>query len=528
VKQIILWKISKMGADKLCASIDQSALQYVLTAAQTKVSQLYPQLPGYVSSALAKAIAEKTQLLDHIRTDYAGFLKQQAQSWAVGNLQGKGKVRGFDMANLQISIRQKELQLQAVPGNTTSEGVGTSMSAMTQAFTDEKMDLKQVQQASMDLVNQLVALGGYKTEFGNLTPALLTPLEASAPILDLNNLTTQKAVYGLPDQFGMTNTLQPREIHPKTFSLSARSQAELIRGLSKVIGYMSDWRESAYDKTLGTITAADLVPDYKDVAELQRSMFPKAELMTLAIGDLAVTLENLTKKMAQAFVVGLDDNKIFFVNDYDMDNGENVAMGGAVDIKDGVRAQVVRSQDLSRWILALSEFVASTEGIEKTKSDILLEKDSDGSSSLESLVKARRQLKMLTVAFANLLSHQMIDKDGLVKGQIKLADLGTDAGDKSLLDQAMAIQALSRAAEITKIRIYRVAAHEIYFQLNHKKYLPKMHFYSMSGNVEKVDLETLSETLRAISDIKADLPEKAKSQADWIMDPWLYGLAKIH
>jgi hypothetical protein len=528
VKQIILWKISNMGVDKLCASIDQSALGYVLSTVETEVPQLYAQLPGYVSTALAKAIADKTKVMNDIRDDYAGFLKQQVKTWSAAHLLNQGKVRGFDSGGLTLSMKNKELQWQVVPGPATSENTGASMSALTTAFADPTMDPKLVQQSSLNLINQLVALGGYTTEYGTLTPALLTPLSPSAPILDLNKLTTLPDIYALPDQFATASNWQPREIHPKQFSLSARSQAELIRGLSHVIRYLSDWRTSAYDTTLGNITAATLVPDYKDVAELQSAMFPKADLMTLAIGDLAVTLENLSKKMSQAFLVGLNDNKITFVNDYDLQNGETVAMGGVVDIKNGQRAQVVRSQDLSRWILALSDFISSVEGIEKTKADILLGKSPDGKTSVDALVSARHQLKLLMVSFANLLSHQMVGKDGLVMSQLKLTDLGTETGQKTLLDQALAIQALMRASQVTGIRIYRVSAHEIYFRLNHKKYLPKMHFYSMSGQVEKVDLETLSEMLRAMSDLKSSLPEKSQRQAEWIMQPWLAGLSQLH
>jgi hypothetical protein len=92
----------------------------------------------------------------------------------------------------------------------------------------------------------------------------------------------------------------------------------------------------------------------------------------------------------------------------------------------------------------------------------------------------------------------------------------------------MAIQALVAAADATGVSIYRVAATELYYSLNSKKYVAKMHFYSMSGKSEPLDLETLTETARAISDLKASLPEKSQAQADWILDPWLQGLAGIH
>src|SRR6185312_11294925 len=275
-KFFILPKISKMGVAKVCASIDQSALSYVVTTSQTKVSQVYPQMPSFVSDALNKAIADKMKILNTIHQDYSGFLKKQIQQWATQNLLGKGQVRGVDVGNLQVSLKDKALQLQVVAGPATAEAFGSSMAALTQYYNDPNAEMNRVQQSSFDLVNKLVALGGYTTEYGTLTPALLTPLDKAAPLLDLTHLTSQTAPYGLPDQFNVVNSFVPKEIHPAQFSMSARSQAELIRGLSKVIGYLSDWRTSAYDQTLGGITAATLVPDYKDVNELQRAMFPKA------------------------------------------------------------------------------------------------------------------------------------------------------------------------------------------------------------------------------------------------------------
>jgi hypothetical protein len=525
-KLFILPKINHLGVAKVCDSIEQSALSYVKTAAQKGIAQIYPQMPELVSTALNKAISEKAQILHDIQNNYPGFIKQKLQAWSETQLLGKGQLHGIDAGQVQVALKQKELRLQAVAGNADAESFAQSMAALAQAFRSAELSADQTRQSSFDLINHLVALGGYRNENGALVPALLSPMERSAPLLDLSHLASQTAVYGLPDQFQLTASMTPQQTHPVA-TMSARSQAELMRALSQVIYYLSDWRRSAYDKALGSVTAADLVPEYKDVGDLQRSLFPKPELMTLAIGDLAVTLENLTKKMAPVFVVGVHDDKVMWLDDYDLEKGEMVAMAGVVDIVKGERAKIVRSQDVARWILALAEFLHATDGIEKTRSDILREKDAQGASALDSLIKARRQLKLLVVAFANLLSHQMVAEDGLIVSQLALPSL-TAAASQSLLDQAMALQALVKAADVTGIEVYRVSALELYYSLNAKKYLAKMHFYSMSGKVEPVDVESLSEMVSAISGLKASLPEKSRDQAEWILQPWLAGLSHLH
>lgn len=526
----ILPKLEQYGVEKICQELNDQALAYAKNAVSEEISTILPTLPQILTESLNESFAKQLAELRGIRSNYGKFIKEKVTAWSQESLPNKGQILGLEAAQLKTSLVRNKMNFTPVIAPVTSEGLGASLAAFQSAWKAGGLAQDIQIQTGLEMINRLAALGGYPTEFGNMAPALLSPMNTQAPTLDLTRITELTSPYAMTDALTVKNGFTPVVDRPNRINLSAKSQAELVRGLSEILFYLRDWETTSFDQSLGLVTASQMLPEYKDVPDLQRSLFPKESLMALAIGDLAVSLQNLTKERSQFFVVGLK-NSVTWVNDFNFETGDAAVMAGVVDIENGERKDIVRSEDVARWVLALGTFLKASEGIENTKSSLLLEVDASGKRPLDTFLDARRQIKLLMVGLANFLSHQMMDGDGFIHSELTLPGLvPSQPKNKSVLDQMLSIRALLMATEITKVDIYQISATEIYYHMNNHLFQAKLRFYSFESKTEspeKIFLPVLVEGLRALSELKPHLPSKSQEQLDWILEPWISGLREL-
>lgn len=522
----ILPKLEEYGVAKICGELNDQSLQFSIRTLREMTPALFQEVPTLTEEAVLKALQEKRQQLSDIKDNYAGFFQEKYQTWSAGNLPGVGSTYGFNTGRVRVTLRNREMRMTMVKESVTSaEAMGAGLSASAQLLRTGLVT-EHGQQIAIDSVNQLLSLSGYFDRNKNLIPALLMPLEPSAPLLDVTQFTASQDSYAVMDKVTMGPDFKALSPRPEAVNISALQQAELLRGISQQIAFFKDWRPTIFESTLGLIKAQQLVPDF-EAAALERPVFPKSDLLALSIADAAVILKNITKKFSAVFVVGLN-NQITWVSDYDFNGGDTAVMAGVVDIVDGRRSALVKSEDVSRWIMALAEFLKATEGIEKTKSEILLSVGSDGKRALETLLDARRQLRLLLIGMANFLSNEMVDKDGLVMKSMKLSDMQSEKDEsKSVLDQALTIRALLAAAEATKIDVYQVSAIEVYYKMNFHLYNPKIRFYSVAQQSQVMPLPIAMEIVRAMTELKKHLPPVSQKQLAWILEPWFLGLKTL-
>lgn len=532
IKQtFVLPQIQLFGVQKICQMVEDQSYQYTLKMIQDEIPSLYQQTPQLIREELAKTLKDKQDQLGLIQADYSGFLKSHIQTWSEAKLSSAGKVGSLELGRLNLNIRNRELRLRNLKDSSfeniasaESAGVGFSIGA---ELLNSELALEQRQQIGIEMINRLIGLSGHMDRDQKLVPAWLMPLEPQGPILDITQFVDKSDSWTMVDEVQFKNGFEISPARPQKINITAVGQAELLRGVAQMISFFKDWKQTAYEKSLGLVQAQDLTPEF-DFDELKRPLFPKTEMLTLSVADAAVILKNITKKFSQFFIVSLN-NEIKWSNEYDLINGDPAVMAGVVDIIDGERAQTVKSSDVSRWILAISEFLKASEGIEETKAEMLLAKDAAGRRPLDTLIESRRQLKLLLVGLSNFLSNQLVDKDGLVVNSMTLQSLKKEPiVFKSVLDQALAIRALVVASQITQVKVYQVSAIEIYYKMNFNLFNPKIRFYSANPRNVEMPLPIALEIVRSLGILKPYLPEVSQKQLELILAPWYEGFKTLY
>lgn len=527
VKQFfILPKLEAYGVAKICSELNDQSLQFSVRTLKEMAPSLFAEVPTLTEEAVLKAIQEKRQHLADIKNNYAEFFQEKFQTWGTAQLPGLGSTYGFNSGKMEVHLRNREMRMTLQKDSvTTPENVGTGLAAMAGLLNTDSQPMYG-QQMGMDAVNQLLAMIGYADRNKKLMPALMMPLEESAPLLDVNQFSSSKDSYAMPDKVYLGTEFQSTLQRPEVIDLSALQQAELLNGIGHMMAYFRDWQTTAYESNLGIVKAKDLVPEF-DLEALNKNVFPKSDLFALSIANAAVILKNIAKNFSQVFVVGLN-NQITWVNEYDFQGGDTAVMAGVVDIVAGKRQSVVQSENVSRWMLAISQFLKASEGIEGTRSEILLKPDAQGVRPLDTLLDARKQLRLLLIGMSNFLSNQLVAKDGLVVKSMKLSDMQIESDvEKTVLDQALAIRALLTVADVTKVSLYRVSAIEIYYKMNLYLYNPKIRFYSVAPQSKAIPLPLAMEIVRSLSQLKPHLPPQSQKQLSWILEPWFMGMRSL-
>lgn len=524
----VLSKVESYGMAKLCTEVNDKALKFAIKSLEEMGEPLFLQVPNLVVDTINLEASKKLISLREIQKDYYGFVSEKLQNWSQTKLPAGGLLSALDLGTLKLSLIGREIQMQLMPSKSASaESVGVGLSLIV-AQLERELSPAASQKLALEGLNQLISLSGFRTHKNQLIPAWATPLEKGAPLLDISHFLERDDAFSVTDILSMKHGFLINAVAPAEINLSALGQAELLRGISRMMNYLKDWQVTNFESSLGLVKAKNLVPEF-DIDELDRPLFPKAELYTLALADAAVLLKNITKNYSQFFVVDLY-NKTKWVNEFDFKNGETSALAGVVDIKSGHRANTVQAEDVSRWIIAICDFLKATEGIENTKSKILLDSDSAGHKPLDSIIQARKDLRLLLIGLSNFLSSHLLGPDGLVLNSFDIVEFKSDLKKNvKVLDQALAIRALLAAAQVTKVNLYEVSAIEIYYKMNNTLYNPKTRFYSNLGVADRtIPLPVALDIVLALSELKPLLPLDSQKQLTWILQPWYAGFKTLY
>ncbi|QLY26731.1 hypothetical protein [Bdellovibrio sp. KM01] len=526
-KVFILPKIEKFGVLKIRDTLNDTALKFLIGVVENFALGFVHEIPGIFADNIDNGITKKAADIRDVQNNYEPYVKDLLHKWSVRKMNSyDGKVAGFETPSIQLQLTKKSpLQIQGVgsPASLRANTAGSSVMARS-LLMENTDDASLGLQTALSQINKLITIGGYRDINDRLVPALLSPVEKVKHPLDIMKLSEMPYSYRIPDQVTLQDPfhVNPGMDYAKDFS--AASFAEQIDGLSQMLKITADWKVSSFDKYLGNIKAQELIEDIQS-SEFARPLFPKDMFFALNVGDVAVLLKDITKKATPVFLVTLDDN-IIWADQYSTSN-ETAIMGGIVDMKDGVKSNIVRSVDVAKFLLSLNEFLVATDGVEKTKSSILLEKDSNGRSNLDDLIEGRRDLKLLIVSLANFISNQLINEDSLVQSQYKLKEFKRSAEvPYRAYEQAYAIRALLAAWKLTKIDAYLWSAQEIYYAMNKQLFSTKEQFY-VNGDGTTLDFPQKVVTLLALMELAPHLPVESNVQLSKITSPWLQALSGL-
>ncbi|MNJ92855.1 hypothetical protein D3C87_105290 [compost metagenome] len=528
-KFFILPELKKHGVEKLKKDLNKQTLAYVTASLETTAHQMMgPALAETIAVKIEQGLQDKATELKDVQTNYITYLRTLLGDWSKRVLpELKGQVPGFEISALKVDIsNESPMSLQAVGSalELRAHTAGASMAAnallMQNAVKEDTFGV----QSALSQLNKLITIGGYRDHDNNLIPALLSPVEQILKPLDIMSFSSIRHSYRIPDKIRMQDAFHiDRKIkYDKNFSASAF--AEQIRGLSQMLHVTADWKKTGYDELLGHVNAQDLT-DKIQSDSLARSLFPKDMFFALNLGDVAVLLQDITKQSTPVFLLTLD-KKIMWADEY-AESKDTAIMAGIVDIKDGKRSNVVRSQDVAKFLLSLFEFLKATEGSENTQSSLLLEKDTDNKTAIDTLKEGRSDLKLLVLALGNFISNQLMSKKAMIPANYYLNEQErANDPDYTVEEQVYAIRALLAAWKTTKIDVYMWSAQEIYYAMNKNLYSEKEHFY-INGDGTSLDFPQKTNTILALLELAPHLPEASRFQLQALMSPWILALDKL-
>ncbi|WP_413578177.1 hypothetical protein ACLVWU_06505 [Bdellovibrio sp. HCB290] len=526
-KVFILPKIEKFGVLKIRNLINDAARTYLVTFVEQFALTFIRDIPGIFADNIDTGIDKKSVQLREVQNNYEPYVRKLLQTWSQKKLtKYEGMVAGFETTTVQLNLsKATPLSIASLGSPAVLQANTAGSSIMARSLLMEHTDDADLGlQTALSQVNKLITIGGYRDINDRLIPALLSPVEKVKQPLDLMRLSETTLSYRIPDKVTLQDPfhVNPGMDYAKDFS--AAYFAEQIEGLSHMLKITADWKVSSFDKYLSPIKAQELVP-HLNSAELKRTLFPKDMFFALNVGDIAVLLKDITKKATPVFLVTLDNN-IIWADQYAA-SSETAIMGGIVDMKDGVKSNIVRSVDVSKFLLALAEFLNATEGVENTKSTILTEKDASGRSNLDELLEGRKDVKLLILSLANFISNQLVNDESLVQSQYILKEFKrSNLVPYRAYEQAYAIRALLAAWKLTKIDAYLWSAQEIYYAMNKQLFSTEEQFY-VNGDGTKLDFPQKVATLVALTELAPHLPAESVVQLSKITSPWLQALSNL-
>ncbi len=298
----------------------------------------------------------------------------------------------------------------------------------------------------------------------------------------------------------------------------AKDQAWSLMFYSKMIQQLADWKTTAYDTGVTKFVAQDFITEFQS-EELKKQLFPKAELVGMALSLAAQTLKQMYTEKSPIYLLDKNNNRVSIQNylEENFDSTTNIVVHAAVsDLQNGVLIDNAKLSDLCLMIEAMDLFYKATEGIEKSASESL----KDPALRTE-VLNARKQIRLVIMTLGNFISNQLVDKDKNLYTEMNFQTEDKVQATTST-EYAHAIEALLKAYDLTGIDIYKFAAVEMYYTLNRKFYSPSLKFYrdSTAQTQSTVQRQQVLEVLSSVLGIRKHLGITSQIQFDRIFENW--------
>jgi hypothetical protein len=475
-RSMILSKISAYGLDNLRTQINAAAKEKAIQTVQEAAAEKLKDLPKILATTIESHFEPEAAKLVQLRDNFSTNIKDRLNLWTKANL-------------------------------TATE---STLFAMKPSVAD------------IDLTGTAIDLNWNSTALDSSHNSLQASLLALLPSLWESNAVPKPIL--ISTQLAGINQVSHAYLHPEEIPqiFTARAHAEELRGLLKVFSYFRDWEANSFDAGLGGHKAQELFPEY-EASELDSPLFPKPALMSLTLSNLAYYLRAITEENSPVFLVDLE-NKITWANKFDFNSSSIQVMAGIVDRVQNQRATYVSSENVSRYILALTEFIRATENLQKSKSPYLQNKLDSGKTALETIQEARSKIRLLILGLANYLSHQFkAGGDFVVPSLDVTTQLPLADREPQVIDQMLAIRALIESSQSLGISLYEWEAQDLYYSMNQKMFNSKTGFYG----TKPLELPEMVESLRTLTSLKSHLPSRSQSRLEKLTARWLKELATL-
>ncbi len=487
-------KLEDFGLEKLRRQLNAGTYTYTVTAVEAQVTATLSQLAKQISDKIDESVNKERKGIEEINANVLGYVQLKVNKWGTDLLEkNAARLSSYEKPRLEVKLLpnlQLELNPSAEANESASAAIGAGLETYSYMLSFNAQNEKEYTRIVINQLNRLLGFGGIEIKPKVITTGIMRAFEGEKEKFDLPTAPHSPFSFVLVDTLPLKApfSLQNEVV---ALNISAESQSFLLNGLLEFMHYMKDWLKTDFDRILGEKDAGELfTEDGKPVEPVGQKLFPKEQLFALSFAHVGNLLKNITKEKTP-FILFAESGQRLWANQMESATAP-VTMAGVVDIKNGERSDIIRSQNVSRWIISLGKALQRTQDIENTRAPELTQRGEDGSrSAVESLKESRKDIINLIIALGNLLSSQMI-KEGLVSEAIKLTDLSDISRRHSLMDHLLAIDALLTIHEVTKMKTYLWSALDIYKHLR-KVMNPDTNFFEF-GN-EKISNPLLTSFL---------------------------------
>ena len=470
-KLMIEPKLEAYGLARIRNEINERAAESVRGQVRKEIADVIRTLPRMIADLVEKKINERKEPFERLKSDFHNQLRARITQWASKGIEQQGPAL---------------FRPRPVRGQMRIDSAGRV-----------RLNWVQISSRSLESRGSTMALSPRFWEQSSLDPSIRRSVllaEIAGLAKDYRDIRAGKKV--------------------SQDNLSARSFAEIVRGLSRIARNFRDWEKSEVDGLVGSFMVRELFPEV-ELPELSREMFPKAAFMALSFSSLSEHLKTITDEKSQIFVVDLN-NKVKWANE---ERSEDTVMVGIADRQNGERSHLVRAEDVARYLIALTEFLDATTDIHKTKSEFLLKPDKDGQAPRDQIMRAREKIRLLVLGLANYLSHQFRAGGDHIVHWLDIDTQRPIDRTVTVFDQALSIRALLAASRTLKSDIYLWEAIDLLMAMNRSLYKPALGFYGREEETT-VSPPVLVETMRALELISPHLKPASRSQVERLLKPW--------
>lgn len=535
-KMVIFRKLNEYGIEKLTAQVDKAAHESVVNGARAELTKLMPELPVVVKDQVEAEAKKFLALIATITKDVIGFARPRLSAWTKANF--LQPLRGLEVPEVTVTLAGRGNVKVSAPEPVASQvrsgaaQLGLSLTLAHKYLPEDNQ--ARMKAALMEPLMKLLAIGGFRMPEGRPFPSLLLALDGgSSDLFDIKKLMGGRTSYAVPDSFVVTDGFMMNRASAEK-NVSVGAQAELLRGISRQIKFHRDWESNQFDTTIGKIRLNELLRDLPGAEAIDGPMFPKDIMFALSLGNAGAMLQNLILELSPAFLL-LDKGEILWGDRYQEIKGGKVSTVAAlVSIVKGRRGNTVKTADVARYVLALDEFMAATEGMEQTGSSLLKEPTNEGKSTLiTDLVDIRKKLMLLQMGLTNYLVYVAQQQGGSFSGSYELGSALTKVdGPLRLEDQVLPIRALLASASRLELPLFRWAALDAFYGMNKSFFDPARQFYAseLGGDGKPAKAARLLEivqTLHAGEELSAYMPTETRQQWERLSMPWLRALQEL-
>ncbi|MBK9293396.1 MAG: hypothetical protein IPM57_02970 [Oligoflexia bacterium] len=344
---------------------------------------------------------------------------------------------------------------------------------------------------AFQLVNKLSSIAGYKDYNGKLVDALMFPVVGDKNkrfnLMEFDRYDPLKLAFALPDIVYLKDQFRADYGMLDKFQVSVNGQMNLLESYTKLIEWLKPWRQSSFDKTLGTlkISIAD---------NISKEVFPKKDLFKQPLVLSLSILANL-----KAHMLGLVDVVGNIYLNQDVKNPQGAVL---FDFDNQMqRNKIVKTADIATAMEAISNFYLVLSDLNVSN----FQDDQINAATIGKIQQVREELKSLLVGLILFSTKNLLQSDFGYSVGYNFQTKQQVLQKRNLKDQLKMQRSLILAGNVLNSDLVKSKAIENYYYINKNFWNPQLGFYSriedkLDVNLKISDLFYAFETLQMVEE----------------------------